>query len=82
MIELIGVTAMGLVWGWLIVLIWGRPAPARPYYNVLAILSSTILFALLINKFTSPYLLLNFLLAAAVTAVIHFSWTRLVIGER
>ncbi|HFE66335.1 MAG TPA: hypothetical protein ENJ93_03645 [Chloroflexi bacterium] len=82
MIDLIGVTAMGLVWGWLMVLIWGRPSAARPYRSTLAILSATILFAALIAFLTAPRLVVNFLIAAAVTAVIHFSWLRSVISER
>ena len=76
MIDLIGVTAMGLVWGWLMVLIWGRPSAARPYRSILAILSATTLFAALITFLAGPRLVVNFLIAAAVTAVIHFSWLR------
>lgn len=82
MIDLIGVTAMGLMWGWLIVLIWGRPSATRPYLNVLVILSVTILFAILIAFLTDPRLVINFLIAAVVTAVIHFSWLKSVISNR
>jgi len=82
LIDLIGVTAMGLMWGWLMVLIWGRPLATRPYLNVLAILSATILFAALISLITNPRLVINFLIAALVIAVIHFSWLRSVIGNR
>ena len=82
MIDLIGVTAMGLVWGWLMVLIWGRPSAKRPYRSILAILSATILFIILIAFLTGPRLVINFLIAAVATAVIHFSWLRSVISNR
>lgn len=82
MIDLIGVTAMGLMWGWLMVLIWGRPSAKRPYLNVLAILSVTILFATLITLMTNPRLVINFLIAAVAAAVIYFSWLRSIIGYR
>jgi predicted membrane protein len=82
LIDLIGVTAMGLMWGWLMVLIWGRPSATRPYLNLLAILSATILFAAMISLMTTPHLVINFLIAALVMAVLHFSWIRSVIGEQ
>ncbi len=82
MIDLIGITAIGLVWGWLMVLIWGRPLVTRPYLNLLAIFSATILFAVLIIFLTDLRLVINFLIAAVVTAIIHFSWLRSVISER
>ena len=74
MIDVIGSIAFGLVWGWLVVLIWGRPPLKRPYLSILVAALSTLPFAGLVYGLTTIPTATNFLIATAVSAIIHLLW--------
>ena len=70
----IGAIAFGLVWGWLVVLIWGRPPLQRPYLSVLIAALITLPFAGLVYGLTAIQTTAYFLIATAVSASIHLLW--------
>ena len=74
MIVQLGSIAFGLVWGWLVVLIWGRPPLKRPYLSILVAALVTLPFAALVYGLTTIPMTTNFLIATAVAAIIHLLW--------
>lgn len=74
MIAQIGSIAFGLVWGWLVVLIWGRPPLKRPYLSILIAALITLPFAALVYGLTTIPMMTSFLIATAVAAIIHLLW--------
>lgn len=74
MIAQIGSIAFGLVWGWLVVLIWGRPPLKRPYLSILIAALITLPFAALVYGLTTIPMMTSFLIATAVAAITHLLW--------
>lgn len=74
MIEQVGSIAFGLVWGWLVVLIWGRPPLKRPYLSILIAALVTLPFAVLIYGLTTFPTTTYFLIATTFAAIIHLRW--------
>ncbi len=74
MIEQVGSIAFGLVWGWLVVLIWGRPPLKRPYLSILIAALTTLPFAALVYDLSTIPTTTNFLIATAVAAITHLLW--------
>ncbi len=74
MIEQVGSIAFGLVWGWLVVLIWGRPPLKRPYLSILVVALVTLPFTGLVYGLTTIPTTTYFLIATAFSAIIHLRW--------
>jgi hypothetical protein len=71
-LTVIGSVGMGLVWGWLLVLVgWRAP---RPFITIPALGLATLLTTLSLFLFTTWPTPLYFLAAALLTLIIHVSW--------
>jgi hypothetical protein len=75
LIDSLGSVGMGLVWGWLLVLIGGSSTPGkRPFRNFLALSLATIIFGLHFLLFGSEQTLFLFLLAVPCSLILHLAW--------
>ena len=73
-----GSVGMGLVWGWLIVLIWRDVPGKRPLRHMMAALGASLLAGFLFIWFTDGIHLLVFGGTAVFSLILHLAWrTRL-----
>ena len=76
--TIVGSVGMGLVWGWLLVLIWRDVPGKRPLRHFLAGLFATILVAAWFIWLTDWIHLLVFSGTAVLSFTLHWAWrTRL-----
>ena len=74
MIALFGSIGIGLVWGWLLVLLCGRCRPQRPLLAFLLITGATALIFLQVFLFTDWRASLYFVGALALALFAHLGW--------
>jgi hypothetical protein len=72
--TMIGSIGLGLVWGWLLILVGGRGVWKRPFLTPLLLSLATLLIAVYLLSFTNFPTMLIFLLAATVAAFFHLAW--------
>lgn len=72
--DVLGSIGIGLVWGWLLVLLVNRPPRQRPYRNLLAVAIFTVGLAGLLYVLTAVPALIAFFLALILAFSIHFAW--------
>ena len=73
-VTTIGGIGMGLMWGWLLVLVGGRGRPKRPFITILALILATILVALQLFFLTGWPTLPYFLASTALSLMVHLGW--------
>ena len=73
MIAMLGSITMGLVWGWLLVLMAGHGR--QPWRSLLLLGLATLLAALLFFLLAAPQPLV-FFPAAALSLLLHLGWRR------
>ena len=74
MIAILGSMSIGLVWGWLLVLVGGRDQ--RPWPGLLLLGLATLLAAAQFFFLVGRQSLIFFLLAAALSLLLHLGWRR------
>jgi energy-converting hydrogenase Eha subunit E len=75
LISSIGGVGIGLVWGWLIILVGSnRTAARRPIVNILAFGLATLLVALQLLWLAEVKTLIFFAAAVAFAFIIHLAW--------
>jgi hypothetical protein len=75
LISSIGGVAMGLVWGWLVILVGSnRTTARRPIFDILAFGLATLLVGLQYLWLANVNTLIFFAIAAAFAFIIHLAW--------
>jgi hypothetical protein len=69
-----GSIGMGLVWGWLLALIWREVPGKRPLRHILASLLATVLIGILFIWLTDWIYLLIFVGTAVFSFILHLAW--------
>lgn len=72
--DVLGSIGIGLVWGWLLVLLVNRPPHRRPYINLLVVVIFTVWLAWLLYALTAVPALVTFFLALILAFSVHFAW--------
>lgn len=77
-----GGLGMGLVWGWLLILVGSnRTASRRPILDFLALGLATLLIALQQLWLANVKTLIFFVIATAFAFVMHLAWRRSLLGS-
>ena len=74
MVGVLGSIGIGLVWGWLLVLLVNRPPRRRPILNLLAAAVFTAWLAWLLYVLTAVPPLIAFFLAFILAFSVHYAW--------
>ncbi len=74
LITMIGTVGMGLVWGWLLLLIGGRGQAKRPFLTPFFLFLATFLVTVYLFLLTTLAASILFLIAALLTAFFHLAW--------
>lgn len=72
--TMIGSIGMGLVWGWLLILVGGRGVWKRPFLTPFLLSLATLIITAYLFSFTDFSTSLLFLFAATVAAFFHLAW--------
>lgn len=72
----LGSVGMGLVWGWLLVLVRGFQPTQSPFRNFIPLVLATAFFAQQLYMFSGGQALLLFLGAATISLAVHLTWRR------
>lgn len=73
-ITVIGAISMGLVWGWLLLLIGGRGQAKRPFLTPFLLFAATCLVTIYLFILTTLTTSILFLIATFLTAFFHLAW--------
>lgn len=79
----LGGVGIGLVWGWLLVLVGDSQGPReRPFRNAFALTLATFLLGLCLFLLSNGQNLFLFALATPFSLMLHFAWRRSLRGNQ